>query len=125
MVAIGSISGSWKPGRGILTEWTASPSSRELAELAPHDPLPPTFQQKEHLRSAHDARKLRRRSPRLILTSWNVAGWCDIAAMTGAVNAHLRRHDTYHSVFHTADNGESTRRTITTSGDIEFSPTVL
>lgn len=125
MVAIGSISGSWKPGRGILTEWTASQSSRELAASAPHDPLPPTFQQKEHLRSAHTARKLRRRSPRLILTSWNVAGWCDIAAMTGAVNAHLRRHDTYHSVFHTADDGESTRRTITASGDIEFSPAVL
>ena len=27
MVAIGSISGSWKPGRGILTEWTASETS--------------------------------------------------------------------------------------------------
>lgn len=125
MVAIGSISGSWKPGRGILTEWTASPSSRELAASAPHDPLPPTFQQKEHLRSAHNARRLRRRPPRLILTSWNVAGWCDIAAMTGAVNAHLRRHDTYHSVFHTTDNGESTRRTIAIPGQIEFCPAVL
>ena len=91
MVAIGSISGSWNPGRGIVTEWTASPYSRELAALAPDDPLPPTFQQGQHLRSAHSARKLQRRTPRLILTSWNVAGWCDIAAMTGAINAHLRR----------------------------------
>ena len=78
MVAIGSISGSWNPGRGIVTEWTASPYSRELAALAPDDPLPPTFQQGQHLRSAHSARKLQRRTPRLILTSWNVAGWCDI-----------------------------------------------
>jgi hypothetical protein len=125
MVAIGSISGSWNPGRGILTEWTASPASRDLAAVAPHDPLPPTFQQKQHLRSAHSDRKRQRRSPRLILTSWNAAGWCDIAAMTGAINAHLRRHDTYHSAFNVTEEGESTRRTITNPEYIEFSPAVI
>ena len=125
MVASGSISGSWNPGRGIVTEWTASPYSRELAALAPDDPLPPTFQQGQHLRSAHSARKLQRRTPRLILTSWNVAGWCDIAAMTGAINAHLRRHDTYHSAFHINDEGDIIRRTIENPEHIEFSPAVL
>ena len=50
MVAIGSISGSWNPGRGILTEWTASPSSLELAARAPHDPLPPTLRNYRDLR---------------------------------------------------------------------------
>jgi len=125
MVAIGSISGSWNPGRGILTEWTASPSSRELAARAPHDPLPPTFQQEKHLRSADSARKLQRRTPRLIMTSWDVAGWCDIAAMTGAINAHLRRHDTYHSAFDVTADGNIARRTIDTPELIEFSPVVI
>ena len=125
MVAIGSISGSWTPGRGILTEWTASSSSRELAAAAPIDPLPPTFQQKQHLRSAHTARKHQRDSARLILTSWNVAGWCDIAAMTEAINAHLRRHDTYHSAFDITDAGEVIRRTIEDPERIEFVPAVL
>ena len=125
MVAIGSISGSWSPGRGILTEWTASPSSRELAARAPHDPLPPTFQQEKHLRSADSARKLGRRTPRWIMTSWDVAGWCDVAAMTGAINAHLRRHDTYHSAFDVTANGTITRRTIDTPELIEFSPVVI
>ena len=125
MVAIGSISGNWIPGRGIVTEWTASPSARELAATAPLDPLPPTFQQKRHLRSAYAARKLRRSSARLILTSWNVAGWCDIAAMTGAINAHLRRHDTYHSAFEVTDAGDVIRRTFDSPDRIEFVPAVL
>jgi hypothetical protein len=125
VVDIGSIRGGWKPGRGILTEWTASPVSRELAAQAPHDPLPPTFQQKKHLRSAHTARKLQRRTPRLILTSWNAAGWCDTAAMTRSINAHLRRHDTYHSAFHVTDDGDITRRTITSPDSIEFCPAML
>ena len=125
MVAIGSISGSWRPGGGIVTEWRASPSSRQLAAAAPIDPLPPTFQQEQHLRSALSAQKRGRRSPRLILTSWSVAGWCDVAAMNYAINAHLRRHDTYHSAFDITDAGEITRRTIRTPENIEFVPEVL
>lgn len=125
MVAMGSISGNWTPGRGIVTEWTASPASRELAAAAPIDPLPPTFQQEQHLRSAHTARQLRRESARLILTTWNVAGWCDVAAMTGAINAHLRRHDTYHSAFDITATGDILRRTIADPERIEFAPAVL
>ena len=125
MVAIGSISGNWAPGGGIVTEWTASASSREVAAAAPIDPLPPTFQQLQHLRSAHAARELQRSSARLIMTSWSVAGWCDIAAMTEAINAHLRRHDTYHSAFDVTDSGDVIRRTITDPERIEFVPAVL
>lgn len=125
MVAIGSITGNWTPGRGTVTEWTASSSSRELAAAAPIDPLPPTFQQEQHLRTAHSARQLRRESARLILTSWHVGGWCDIAAMTDAINAHLRRHDTYHSAFDVTDEGNIIRRTIERPERIEFVPAVL
>ena len=125
MVAIGSISGNWAPGAGIVTEWTASPSSRALAAAAPIDPLPPTFQQEQHLHTAQRARRLRRESARLILTSWHVAGWCDVAAMTEAINDHLRRHDTYHSAFDITDAGDVIRRTIADPERIEFVPAVL
>ena len=125
MVAIGSISGNWAPGAGIVTEWTASPASRELAAAAPIDPLPPTFQQKQHLRSAQAARERGRSSARLIMTSWSIVGWCDIGAMTEAINAHLRRHDTYHSVFDITGEGEVVRRTIEDPERIEFVPAVL
>jgi hypothetical protein len=59
------------------------------------------------------------------MTSWDVAGWCDVAAMTGAIDAHLRRHDTYHSAFDITADGTITRRTIDTPELIEFSPVVI
>ena len=113
MVAIGSIS-SWNPGRGPVTTWTASPASRDVMARAEQDLLPPSFQQAQHLRTAHFARNLDREVPRLIMAAWDVEGWCDVAAMTEAINAHIRRHDTYHSAFDVqGDEAEIiTRRTV-------------
>jgi hypothetical protein len=123
MVTIGS-HGSWQPGRGPVTTWTASPASREIMARAEQDALPPSFQQEQHLRTAFRAKAEGRTVPRLIMASWDVDGWCDVAAMTDAINGHLRRHDTYHSAFEvTAES--ITRRTITDSDSIEFVPTVL
>lgn len=34
---------------------------------------------------------------RLNIPAWNIAGQCDIRAMTHVINAYVRRHDTYHS----------------------------
>ena len=123
MVTIGS-HGSWQPGRGPVTTWTASPASREIMARADQDALPPSFQQEQHLRTAFSAKAEGRIVPRLIMASWDVDGWCDVAAMTDAINAHLRRHDTYHSAFDvTAET--ITRRTITDPDSLEFVPTVL
>jgi hypothetical protein len=119
MVAIGAIR-SWQPGHGPVTTWTASPASRAAAARAPHDPLPPTFQQMQHLLTADRARTLGRSAPRLIMAAWDVDGWCDIAAMTEAINAHLRRHDTYRSAFDVVA-GTITRRTVD-ADCIEFVP---
>lgn len=126
MVAIGAIN-NWQPGRGPVTTWTASAASRELMARADHDPLPPTFQQAHHLRTAHFARTLGRKVPRLIMAAWDVDGWCDVAAMTEAINAHIRRHDTYHSAFDVSgDDAEViTRRTIDDPDLIEFLPTAM
>lgn len=123
MVAIGSIK-SWQPGRGPVTTWTASTASREAMTRAGVDPLPPSFQQAQHLRTAHFARALGRDVPRLIMVSWDVDGWCDVAAMTEAINTHVRRHDTYHSRFEVLGASAETmiRRTVGDPDLIEFVP---
>ena len=35
--------------------------------------------------------------------AWDIPGACDIPVMTAAINAHVRRHDTYHSWFEFED----------------------
>jgi hypothetical protein len=123
MVVIAS-HGSWQPGRGPVTTWTASPASREIMARADRDPMPASFQQEDHLRTAYRAKATGRIVPRLIMASWDVDGWCDVAAMTDAINSHIRRHDTYHSAFDvTADT--VTRRTVDDADRIEFVPTPL
>lgn len=126
MVTIGSHN-SWQPGSGPFTTWTASPASRQMMAQAPCDPLPPSFQQAAHLRTAHFARGLNREVPRLIMSSWEAEGWCDVAAMTEAINRHVRRHDTYHSAFDVeGDDAETiTRRTAEDPDLIEFVPTAM
>lgn len=121
MVAIGSIK-SWQPGHGPVTTWTASPASRDIMARASMDPLPPSFQQAQHLRTAHGARMLGREVPRLIMISWDVDGWCDVSAMTEAINTHIQRHDTYHSRFEVEGPAAETviRRTIDDPAGIEF-----
>lgn len=123
MVAIGSIN-LWQPGRGPVTAWTASPASREIMARAARDPLPPTSQQAQHVRKADQARALKRECPRLIMVSWDMDGWCDVAAMTEAINSHVRRHDTYHSVFG-VDGDAIVRRSIDDPERIEFVPSAL
>ena len=60
---------------------------------------------------------------RLFIAAWDIAGRCDIRAMTYVINAHLRRHDTYRSWFEYQDAEHIVRRTIRDPADIEFVPT--
>ena len=123
MVVIAS-HGSWTPGRGPVTTWTASSASREIMARAEVDPIAPSFQQAQHLRTAYEARTNGREVPRLIMAAWDIDGWCDIAAMTDAINAHIRRHDTYHSAFDVTAEA-ITRRTVDAAERLEFVPTAL
>jgi hypothetical protein len=59
---------------------------------------------------------------RLCIGAWDNVGVCDIPALT-YVNAHLRRHGTYHSWFEYKDAENIVRWTIRDSADIEFVPT--
>ena len=62
-----------------------------------------------------------RQLPRLMIVAWDISGVCDIPAMTAAINAHVRRHDTYHNWFE-FENDDIVRRTIDSPEVIEFVP---
>lgn len=121
MVALGPIH-SWQPAHGPVTTWTASAASRESARKANRSPLPASFQQTQHLRGAFYGKALGKQLPRLMVVAWEIPGVCDVAAMTEVINAHVRRHNTYHSAFE-FENGNIFRRTIDDPEEIEFVPT--
>lgn len=64
---------------------------------------------------------MNRQLPRLMVVAWDIPGVCDVAAMTAAINAHVRRHDTYHSWFEFED-GAIVRRVIDDPALIELVP---
>jgi mycolipenoyl-CoA---2-(long-chain-fatty acyl)-trehalose mycolipenoyltransferase / long-chain-acyl-CoA---trehalose acyltransferase len=122
MVALGTIH-DWSPAPGLVVSWHASPAARAKAGQAPISVVPASYQQAQHLRGfcQHAAQGLD--MARLCIGAWDIVGVCDIPAMTYAINAHLRRHDTYHSWFEYKNADDIVRRTIRDSSDIEFVPT--
>ena len=120
MVALGSING-WQPPGGPVTTWMASPASREAARMARRDDLPANYQQAQHVRVAYYAKAMGRQLPRLMIVAWDIPGVCDVPAMTAAVNAHVRRHDTYRNWFE-FENDDVVRRAIDDPEVIDFVP---
>ncbi len=111
MTAMGPIE-LWNPGQGQVTTWAASPRTRAAMRSAPSNPLAPSVQQAQHLWAAHYGATVGRDMPRLMVTAWEVEGVCDIDAMTRAINAHVRRHDTYRNSFEIVDGIGIDRRTV-------------
>lgn len=118
----------WEPGSGSVVTWAPSATSLAKAAAAPVSAVPPSYMQAQHLRGykRHAAHGLD--MSRLCIASWDIPGRCDIRAMSYIVNAHLRRHDTYHSWFAVgeldADGGaEITRHRFERPADITFVPT--
>lgn len=120
MVALGNIN-EWQPPPGPLTMWTAVPTAHEAARTARRSDLAPSYQQAQHLWAAYHGKALNRQLPRLMIVAWDIPGTCDIPAMTTAVNAHVRRHDTYHNWFE-FDDGTIVRRTIEDPEAIDLVP---
>ncbi len=112
----------WMPERGRIVCWQASPASLEKAGLAPISDVPLSTMQEAHLRgfSRYAARGLD--YARLVIGSGDEPGQCDIRAMSYVINAHLRRHKTYHSWFEYEDEEHILRHTIADPADIEFLP---
>jgi hypothetical protein len=78
--------------------------------------------QRQHLRNYSERAVAGLNFSRQIIASCDVDGQCDISAMDHAVNAYLRRHDTFRSWFERTGDGEFVRHAITDPADIEFVP---
>jgi mycolipenoyl-CoA---2-(long-chain-fatty acyl)-trehalose mycolipenoyltransferase / long-chain-acyl-CoA---trehalose acyltransferase len=121
VIALGVI-GAWNPVPGFVTSWHASPAAMTTALKAPKSTVPASYQQDQHLRAFRRSKVDQVEMARTCIGTWDISGVCDISAMTYAVNAHLRRHDTYHSWFEFNDAAEIIRRTIDDPSQIEFIP---
>jgi Condensation domain len=118
MVALGNIK-EWQPHQGPVTTWTVSPAARAAVRTARRNDMAPTYQRAQHLRAAHEGRETGKEVPRLMVVAWDIPGVCDTGSMTAAINAHVRRHDSYHDWFG-FENGEIVRRTIDDPEIIDF-----
>ena len=129
MLTVGNMAGGSihdsAPDPGSVVSWHPSPASLAKARQAPISAVPASNQQAAHLHSfrQHAARDVEI-PRRLLIPSWDIAGQCDIPAMTYVLNSHLRRHDTYHSWFEFTDADRIVRHTISEPTDIELVPTV-
>lgn len=110
----------WVPESGKVVSWQASPASLEKARQAPLSEVPLSAMQEAHLRgfTRYAARGLD--YARLVIGCGDEPGRCDVRAMSYVINAHLRRHKTYHSWFELDDAGSIVRHTIGDPADIEF-----
>lgn len=112
----------WIPDSSSVVCWHASPATSAKAQQAPVSVVPPSYQQAQHLRCYSDYAARGLDLSRLMIFAWDLAGRCDIRAMNYALNAHLRRHDTYHSWFKRNNAGHIVRHKIADPADIEVVP---
>ncbi|MFF0490020.1 condensation domain-containing protein [Nocardia sp. NPDC003482] len=121
MVSFGLID-EWEPGPGRLVSWVASPDSVARARRAPVHPAPPSHQQEQYLRLAdRHAEADFRYSGLCLVTAEIPTGDLDLDAMTRAVNAFLRRHDTFRTWFR-IDAAGAIERHLVPEEDVEFVP---
>jgi 2-O-sulfo trehalose long-chain-acyltransferase len=112
----------WEPGPGSVVSWQPSPASLAKVRQAPISPVPIAYMQADHLRGHCEFADRGLDYSRIVMGSLDAPGRCDIRAMTYVINAHLRRHETYHSWFDYKDAKNIVRHTIANPRDIEFVP---
>jgi hypothetical protein len=120
-ITVGSLN-EWVLAPGTVTSWHPTPASAEKARHAPVSSVPVSYMQGQHLRNYCDRTAAGQNFSRQIIASCDVPGVCDIAAMDVALNAYLRRHDTFRSWFEHTDDDKFIRHTITDPADIAFEP---
>jgi hypothetical protein len=120
-ITIGSID-DWTLSPGVVTSWHPTTAAQEKARQAPVSSVPVSYMQAQHLRGHYNQTAAGLDYSRQIIATCEVPGQCDISAMTHALNAYLRRHDTYRSWFEYTDAEDIIRRTMNDSADIEFAP---
>lgn len=120
-ITVGALE-EWSPNPGRVTSWHPTAAARETAGRAPVSAVPVSYMQGQHLRNYCEQTAAGATFSRQIIASCEVPGQCDIAAMDQAVNAYLRRHDTFRSWFEEGGDGTFIRRAIADPADIEFVP---
>ena len=120
-ITVGTID-DWAPRPGVLISWHPTTAAKENAREAPVSSVPVSFMQGQHIRGVYEQEAAGLDYSRQIIATCEVPGQCDIPAMTEAINAYLRRHDTYRSWFEYDGDGDIVRRTIGDPADIEFEP---
>ncbi|MGE2692482.1 condensation domain-containing protein [Mycolicibacterium pulveris] len=120
-ITIGALD-DWTLKPGQLTSWHPTPAAVEKARRAPASSVPVSYMQSQHLRNYYERTAAGLSFSRQMITSCEVNGQCDISAMDQAVNAYLRRHDTFRSWFEPAGDGQFIRHAIEDPTDIEFVP---
>jgi mycolipenoyl-CoA---2-(long-chain-fatty acyl)-trehalose mycolipenoyltransferase / long-chain-acyl-CoA---trehalose acyltransferase len=121
-VTVKSVHG-WVPDPGSVVSWGPTPATLAKAKEAPAISTPASYMQAEHLRSWMDFAAKGAEMSRLCIATWEIPGQCDVRAMTHVINAHIRRHDTFHSWFEYIDSKNIVRRTIDNPAAIKFAPT--
>jgi mycolipenoyl-CoA---2-(long-chain-fatty acyl)-trehalose mycolipenoyltransferase / long-chain-acyl-CoA---trehalose acyltransferase len=112
----------WTLSPGSVTSWHPTSAAQEKARQAPVSSVPVSYMQGQHLRNYCERKAAGLNFSRQIIASCDVAGQCDISAMDHAVNAYLRRHDTFRSWFEDGGSGAFIRRAMDDPTDIEFVP---
>lgn len=120
-ITVGALD-EWTLNAGTVTSWHPTPAATEKARQAPVSSVPVSYMQTQHLRNYYERNNAGLNFSRQIIASCDVPGNCDIAAMNHALNAYLRRHDTFRSWFERTDDGEFIRHSISDPADIEFAP---
>ncbi len=110
----------WDSGPGSVVTWQPTPGCVAKARQAPVSAVPPSSMQISHLRGFVEFRERGLDYSRAVMGSWDVPGRCDIRAMTYVINAHLRRHATFHSWFEYKDAKNVVRHTLENPRDIQF-----
>ena len=127
MVAVGNVAlgtiHDWVPESGSVVSWQPSPTALAKARQAPISAVPTGYMQAQHIRGYCEHAALGRDMSRLLIAAWDIPGQCDIRAMTYVLNAHLCRHDTFHSWFELTDEERVIRHTIREPADIALVPT--
>lgn len=104
-ITIGAL-GDWTPTPGSVISWHPTAEAAEKVRQAPASSVPVSYMQGQHLRNYHERTSVGLDFSRQIIATCEVPGECDIAAMDQAVNAYLRRHDTFRSWFAHIGDGE-------------------
>jgi hypothetical protein len=120
-ITVGALD-EWALKPGAVTSWRPTAAAQENARRAPVSSVPISYMQRQHLRNYCERTAAGLNFSRQIIASCEAAGKCDISAMDHALNAYIRRHDTFRSWFEQTGDGDFIRHAINDPADIEFVP---